>query len=156
MLEGGHVRIDDTTTDARWPRWCAAVADLGVRSSISVSLASGDPRSAGSLFIYADRVNAFDFEDVATVRILASHVAIAVRHRRRQDNLQRALDTRTVIGQAEGIVMARYDVTADQAFAVVTRCSQLGNVKLREVAAHVVRVRELPGVSRPAASPASD
>ena len=26
------VRIDDTTTDARWPRWNAAVSELGVRS----------------------------------------------------------------------------------------------------------------------------
>lgn len=147
MREGGHVRIDDTSTDGRWPRWSAAVAELGVRSSISVSLASGDPRSVGTLFVYAPRVDAFDEEDVATVRILASHAAVAVRQNRREANMQRALDSRTVIGQAEGIVMAKYNVTADQAFAVLTRCSQLGNVKLREVAGHVVRRRELPGIA---------
>lgn len=150
MREAGQVRIDNTTTDKRWPRWSAAVAELGVRSSVSVSLTSGDPRSLGSLFVYSHRVNAFDDEDVAMVRILASHAAIAVRRNRAKHNLERALDTRTVIGQAEGIVMALYDITADQAFAVLTRCSQLGNIKLRDVAAEVVRRRrlpELPGIA---------
>ncbi len=95
MRGGGVVRIDDTATDLRWPRWSAAVAQFGVRSSISVSLASGDPRSLGSLFIFSRRVNAFDDDDVAVGRILAMHAAIAVRHNRRQTLAERVVDTRT-------------------------------------------------------------
>jgi GAF domain-containing protein len=144
MREGGTIRIDNTLTDDRWPSWCAAVAEFGVRSSISVSLVSGDPRSLGSLFVYSRQVNAFDAEDTAAVQILARHATIAVRRNRKQANMTRAIDTRTVIGQAEGIVMTMYDITADQAFAVLTRYSQASNRKLRDIAAEVVRARTLP------------
>jgi len=143
---GGHVRVDRTTTDKRWPEWAAVVLELGVCSSISVALTSGDPRSVGSLFVYSHRANAFDDEDVATVQILAAHAAIAVRQVRHDAALERAIDTRTVIGQAQGIVMNRYHVTANQAFAALTRCSQASNVKLRDVAATVVRDGDLPRV----------
>lgn len=144
MLEGGSIRIDNTLTDPRWPRWCAAVAAFGVRSSISVSLTSGDPRSLGSLFIYSRHVDAFDDEDTAAVKVLACHAAIAVRKNRQLANQTRAIDSRTVIGQAEGIVMTIFNVTADQAFAVLTRYSQASNRKLRDIAAEVVRTRTLP------------
>lgn len=145
MLEGTTIRIDNTLSDHRWPRWSAAVAEFGVRSSISVSLTSGDPRSLGSLFIYSRHVDAFDAEDAAAVKVLAYHAAIAVRHNRKRANMTRAIDSRTVIGQAEGIVMALYDITADQAFAVLTRYSQASNRKLRDIAAEVARTRALPG-----------
>ena len=42
--------------------------------------------------------------------------------------------------------MAKYNVTAIQAFAVLTGCSQRGNIKLRDVASHVVHQRDLPGM----------
>lgn len=43
MRAGGSIRIDNTLTGERWPRWWASVAAFGIRSSISVSLTSGDP-----------------------------------------------------------------------------------------------------------------
>lgn len=144
MVNGGAIRVDDTHTDVRWPRWCAAVAEFGVRSSVSVSLASGDPRSLGSLFIYSARVNAFDDEDIAAVRILATHAAIAVRHNRRRTSAQRVVDVRTQIGQAEGILIATTGMTADEAFAVLVDCAQTTHRKLRDIAAEVVATHRLP------------
>jgi hypothetical protein len=40
--------------------------------------------------------------------------------------------------------MERFDLTADQAFAVLLRYSQDNNVKLRVVADRLVETRELP------------
>jgi ANTAR domain-containing protein len=56
-----------------------------------------------------------------------------------------ALDSREVIGQAKGILMERYRLTPDGAFALLARASQDTNVKLRAVAAELCRTGALPG-----------
>lgn len=52
--------------------------------------------------------------------------------------LKDALQSRLQIGQAQGLMMARYTLNADQAFALLVRFSQSANVKLRDVAARLV------------------
>jgi AmiR/NasT family two-component response regulator len=56
----------------------------------------------------------------------------------------RAVDSRKLIGQAQGILMERYDLDQDRAFEVLRRYSRDSNVKLREVAQLVVDTRQLP------------
>jgi hypothetical protein len=58
--------------------------------------------------------------------------------------LKEALATRTVIGQALGILMERFDISGDQAFTYLARASQVRNQKLREIAGHLVRSRRMP------------
>lgn len=60
------------------------------------------------------------------------------------DEVERALGRRLVLGQAQGIVMERLDVTADVAFAFLSRASQQSNTKIHEVAAQLVASRILP------------
>ena len=55
MQGGDHFLIDNTMTDQRWPRWCPAVADLGVRSVISVWLSNGTDKPVGSLLLHRHR-----------------------------------------------------------------------------------------------------
>ena len=57
-----------------------------------------------------------------------------------------ALDSRTLIGQAVGMIMERYDLDADRAFGVLRRVSQNSNRKLRDVAHELVTTRKTPGV----------
>ncbi len=64
---------------------------------------------------------------------------------RNLDYANMALVNRTVIGQAEGMLMERYQMSADQAFRVLARVSQQENVKLRDIAAYVVRSGRVPG-----------
>jgi AmiR/NasT family two-component response regulator len=52
---------------------------------------------------------------------------------------------RTVIGQAQGILMERFNVDGQQAFSVLRRVSQQHNVKVLRVADELVRTRETPG-----------
>ncbi|NHA67669.1 ANTAR domain-containing protein [Phycicoccus flavus] len=52
--------------------------------------------------------------------------------------LEEALKTRTVIGQATGILMARHDVPADRAFTLLVETSCRANRKLRDVASALV------------------
>ncbi len=51
---------------------------------------------------------------------------------------------RELIGQAQGILMERERITADQAFDVLRRASQHLNVKLREIATRLVESGESP------------
>ncbi len=68
---------------------------------------------------------------------------------RRTDNLQAALTTRGLIGQAQGILMERERITADQAFDVLRRASQRLNIKLRDVAQTLIDTGEDPAGRRP-------
>lgn len=51
---------------------------------------------------------------------------------------------RAVIEQAKGLLMERYDIDPDAAFAVLARLSQHTNRKLKDVAAELVVTRRLP------------
>lgn len=62
----------------------------------------------------------------------------------RLENLHGALASRQVIGRAEGILMQRELISADQAFYLLRRASQNLNTKLREVAQYVVDTGDLP------------
>jgi AmiR/NasT family two-component response regulator len=60
------------------------------------------------------------------------------------DQLAKAVETRTTIGKALGIIMERLDLGGDEAWAYLRRCSQNQNRRLSELAAAVVQTRELP------------
>jgi AmiR/NasT family two-component response regulator len=79
---------------------------------------------------------AFDEFDVAD--LLESHSELVINLTETIDRLERALETRGTIGQAIGICIERYGITQEQAFQFLTRLSQDHNVKLRDVAAHLV------------------
>jgi AmiR/NasT family two-component response regulator len=69
----------------------------------------------------------------------------------RNTTLHAALATREIIGQAQGILMERERISADQAFDVLRRASQHLNVKLRDVAQDLVDTGERPDTGRPRA-----
>lgn len=53
--------------------------------------------------------------------------------------LREALESRHVIGMAQGILIARYGLSIERAFEFLRRLSQDNNTKLKDVAAAVVR-----------------
>jgi len=59
-------------------------------------------------------------------------------------NLRRGLLTRTVIGQAQGMLMERHRISGDEAFTRLRICSQLLNRKLRDVPSELVETGEEP------------
>jgi AmiR/NasT family two-component response regulator len=87
--------------------------------------------------VYSDTRGAFDASR-HIVELFASQAAIAMNFVRTTQTLQEALATRKTIGQAIGIVMERFRIDEDQAFAFLVRTSQDGNIKLRAVAQKIV------------------
>ena len=137
------VRVDDVGTHSRWPRWQIRASDLGYRSALCVVLRDST-HAVGSLNLYARVPHAFDEDDVAVAHILARHAGIALARARELSDLTVAIDARKLIGQAQGILMERYGLDGDQAFAVLRRYSQHTNVKLRIVAQRLIDTRALP------------
>jgi GAF domain-containing protein len=133
----------DVANDPRWPHWGPAVAKLGIRSVLSIRLETRT-RRYGSLNLYADRLGGFDDDDLAVATIFVRHAAVALANAHNEEGLQVAIDARKLIGQAQGILMERFDLDADRAFVFLRRQSQAHNVKLRYVAEWVVDNRSSP------------
>ncbi len=140
---------DDLNVDTRWPRFGPQAAEKGLRSALALPLTAGP--ALGAVNLYAAYPSAFGVVDRAKGVILASlaSAALAAAHlfedeERRIDNLHSALSSREVIGQAQGILMERERIAADQAFDVLRRASQFLNIKLREVAQTLVDTGERP------------
>lgn len=141
------VRVDDMSTETRWPKFAPGALEAGAGSMLSFQLyVEGD--NLGALNLYARQPGAFDDESEHVGLLFAAHAAVAYAGARKHEQLAQAVTTRELIGQAKGILMERYEMSGDQAFSVLVRVSQSANRKLRDVAEELVRTRELTGHKR--------
>jgi AmiR/NasT family two-component response regulator len=85
---------------------------------------------------------------------LAGHLSVAMAAEKQIDQLGLALHNRTIIGQAQGVLMERYDMTADQAFDYLRRISSNSNRMVAAVAVEISETRRIPeaGAARGPAS----
>jgi hypothetical protein len=139
----------DLAEESRWPRFGPAATTRGVRSVLALPLFADG--TLGALNLYAHYPQAFGVIDRARGLLLAALAALAYSSarsheadERREANLHAALATREVIGQAQGILIERERITADQAFDILRRASQHLNLKLRDVAQTLVDTGEDP------------
>jgi GAF domain-containing protein len=139
------LRVDDMRTETRWPDYAAKVQAEGVRSSLSVPLPY-QGTSIGALNNYSTEPEAFATpESLAAALEVAEAIAVAVfnadAHAQLGDqarNMRLAMDSRAVIEQAKGVLMAQRHIDADQAFDVLREASQRYNRKLRDIATGIV------------------
>jgi GAF domain-containing protein len=142
VTEEAYVVSSNLAADERFPKYGPEAASKGIRSQVGLRLYTGD-RAQGALNLYSKNVGAF--EDLADLGALfATQAAMAIGYANEVSNLRTALETRTVIGKAVGIVMERYKLPDDRAFAFLTRLSQHRNVKLRTVAEEIVTANDVP------------
>jgi len=131
--------------DDRWTRWAPRVAaELNVRSMLCLRLFTSTDL-VGALNLYSKQIDAFDDDDAYTGTYLAAQVAVAVAETQQADGLRISALNRTIIGQAQGMLMERYKIGAEEAFNVLRRVSQDNNIKLIRVADELVRTRRSPG-----------
>lgn len=148
VYEQRTVRVDDIATEQRWPRFSADASAAGAASMLALQIfVDGD--NLGALNLYSRRAEAFDDESEHIGELFASHAAAAYVAIRRNAQLLRAVTTREIIGQAQGILIERHKITADQAFSMLVTASQNANIKLRDVAETLVRTGVLQVTSAP-------
>ena len=137
LLDHRSYRIDDTSTDTRWPRFAAAAEAHGVRSMLGYKLFTTG-RTLGTLDLYSSIPNAFDAESEVVGEVFAAHAAIALLGSTQQAEWQTALNSRDTIGMAKGILMHRERLSDVQAFNLLVSTSQNANIKLHDLAVWLI------------------
>ncbi len=79
--------------------------------------------------------------------MLAAHAAVALAGAEQEAHLRIGMGSRDLIGRAEGLLMERHKLTADQALGVPRRVSEM-NRKLVDIAAELTQTGAVPGGSR--------
>jgi ANTAR domain len=129
------ISIDDLAEGA----WSVG---LGWRALL-VERLDGSPRQPVRLVWYATRPASLSpYADIAEA--FAHHASLAVVAASERENLTRAIAARHRVGLAQGILMIRRRLTADQAFALLQHESQNTHVKLRTIAQTVIQTGDLP------------
>jgi len=144
MNTGRAHDLVDTTTEIRWPSFCRAAHEHGVRSCLGLPL-NGPTGLMGCYNFYSTWRDGFVEDSRGQLEVFAGNaagaVAVAVRladQAQLSEDLQEALTSRAVIDQATGIIMAQQRCDAGAAFNILRRASQNRNIKLRDLAAEIV------------------
>jgi hypothetical protein len=132
--DGTVVVTDLAGGDAsRWPHFAPHAVDAGYRSMLSCELTASS-RLRAALNLYAAEPEAFDAEARLTAALFAVQAAVLLYGSEQAQYLQRAVDSRDLIGQAKGILVERFGVGSDEAFQMLVKSSQDTNMKLVDVA----------------------
>lgn len=140
------VRVDDTTTDGRWPDFLAAATDAGFRAVLAVPMTPLEGADA-VLSAYSTSARAWSDDDQAAAVVLCAIATswLSGRHvlheqARLVDQLQHALESRVLIEQAKGMLAALEAVRPDAAFELMRSHARRRGIPVREVAHAVVHL----------------
>jgi hypothetical protein len=161
LASGDPVYCADTLTDQRWPEYCAAALEIGVRCSatlarmgpaqVTLALFAARPRGiAAQQFEVAELLVAYGGALLGAVADYDSSVRTA-------GQLREAAEARAIVEQAKGILMHALGCSADEALERLRDVSQRNNIKTVAVAQRVIdghRISPRPR-DEPAAKPAS-
>ena len=144
-MESGRPTVSGSLgSDNRWPHFGGRVARMRMHSALALPLIVGD-QVIGSINAYAKSRDAFAEYAVQLGSQFARPAAVSVynaqllaKAHERTLRLQRALDSRSVIDQAIGVIRSRSGSSADEAFERLAHISQTENVKLFAVAERLV------------------
>ena len=118
----------------RWPTVAPAAVRAGYCSMMSAHLTVNGRGRRAALNLYAHQPDVFTDQARTIAALFATQASLLLRGAEQVAYLQRAVDSRDVIGQAKGIIMERFGVDADQAFQMLIGSSQDTNMKLVDVA----------------------
>jgi GAF domain-containing protein len=136
--------VPDLLVEERWHRYAEAALDYGVRSVLAVPLdLAGEAQGVANL--YSRRPNGFSELDILTAENFVANASRSLllalgmaRLKGMHEDLVAAMQSRTIIDMAVGVVMAQNGSSQDEAVRILTRASNARNVRLRDVASTVV------------------
>ena len=143
-LTGDTIIVDHADPNNAYPDFAGAALRAGINHTVSVGLPVPH-RIIGALNMYAATRGPVADSTVALAQTFASYAAVAVANAALYSStadlarqMQTAVQSRAVIDQAKGILMARQGCGADAAFQTLVHQSQRQNRKVRDIAQSVV------------------
>jgi GAF domain-containing protein len=140
-------RVDDASAEDRWPDICSAMLAAGLLSCLALPLRT-DRETGGVLAIYGRDRGCFAGTGHDLALLFAAQGGVALRNARLYrnctqlvGNLRLALESRAVIEQAKGILVAEFGCSPDVAFKRLSTLSQITNTKVKDIAADLVAGR---------------
>ncbi|MDO6141811.1 GAF and ANTAR domain-containing protein [Paenarthrobacter aurescens] len=140
-----QVHIPDFAKDTTWPEYNELVTEHGIRSVLAVPFPLSDDATRAGLNLYSEHANAFDQAAVQRVNDYVQQASKGLRlavliaeHSQTATNLRAAMESRTVIDVATGVIIAQNRCTQQEAMELIKKASSNRNVKLRVVAQAIV------------------
>lgn len=141
--DGETIVVEAISDEVRWPEFRGRAEQAGVGSTLSLPLSIDG--GEGALNLYSRSERAFDEETRLLGDIYAKQAEIAMKNavmyaaaRQLAAQLEEAVESRDLIGQAKGILMERESMTDEEAFQMLVSASQAANIKVREIAKRIV------------------
>ncbi len=113
-----------------------------MQAALSVRLYTAE--TIGTLDLYAARPAAVDPVAARNAELVAAHASVLLSALTTRLNLEKAISTRTLIGQAQGVLMHRYGLTPRGAFDLLRRISQQRNIRIAVLAESLVTGGTVP------------
>jgi GAF domain-containing protein len=136
VTEGRFVLVNDLAAAVQFPRYAPKAVALGMGAQAAVQLLHNGERAG--LNLYARTAGAFDQSTVQLAELFATQAGALLGYAEQVQNLSEALQTRTDIATAVGILMERYGIDRHRAFAFLSRNSQDRNIKVRVLAQQII------------------
>jgi hypothetical protein len=151
VLAGGQpVAVLQRIGDFRWPRYCHQLQLAGFGSVLGVRLPlknhpGSEATPPSGLAFFAQDAKAFPLQVIAEARTFAGLAAKSLQmavdlHAARSmaSDLRSALDSRTSINVACGVIMAQNRCSYHEAFSILAKASSHRNVKVRRIAEDIL------------------
>lgn len=138
------VRVPDVRFEKRWPNYMNTVRDHGLRSILAVPLGLTEKATAAINF-YAVDPGAFSAEDGEAAQSYAEVASVVVgiavniaAHAEEAEDRRIAMESRTTIDLAAGIIMGQNRCSQDEAMTILKNASNHRNIKLRTLAEQII------------------
>ena len=140
--------FDGDQIEARWRQYAESAAAEGIYSTLSFPLiVKGE--LIGALNFYSRERDALRPGQREEGSVFAAYAAVLLANAQeffdrgaQVEQLKEGMETRTMIGQATGLLMAQEGLSSDEAFQKLVTVSQNTNIKLRDIAEKYVRTWE--------------
>lgn len=153
--EGHWFHAESLAHENRWPKFVPRALDDGISSILSSPLMSG-PRPLGALNIYSKTERAFGPPEQELAALFAAHVAgilldagADVPDHEATARIQDALHSRQTIARAQGVLMERRHLSAEQAAALLHATSRDEELNVSDHAANVLATVVTEGMPDP-------
>jgi GAF domain-containing protein len=152
LATGQSVACPDTLAEERWPDYASAALYRGVRCSVTLVHTRGP--AAITLSLFGARPRALDPDDIALAGLLVAFGGAIIGNasayadsQRTALQLRAAVDSRTLVDQAKGILMHALGCGAQEAFDRMRAISQTRGVKVAEVAGKIIEAHRSQAAS---------